>query len=144
MWSSPINPNMKADSLIGEDCDIEQSIYYDHCRSMDRCIVCNGNRHCEWCPYTGICNPTVKEGCHCPNVCIDAIDPNRNCNGDAVVMGSVDNVAPNSKGIFIYIYMHLYIHIFISPYIINTFHTLIYGQQVYLIGNLLIFYVFSL
>lgn len=87
VWSSPINPNMKPDSLIGDDCDVEASIYFNHCRSIDRCIVCNGNAHCEWCPETELCNPKVKEGCHCPNVCIDAIDPNRNCNADNVVMG---------------------------------------------------------
>lgn len=98
VWSSPINPNMKPDSLIGDDCDVEASIYFDHCRAMDRCVLCNGNAHCEWCPETGKCNPAIKEGCHCPNVCIDAIDPNRNCNGNQVIMGAIDNVAPNSKG----------------------------------------------
>jgi hypothetical protein len=99
VWSSPINHNMKGDSLIGEDCDVEASIYYDHCKALDTCIVCNGNSNCEWCPEKDICTPRIKEGCSCPNVCIDAIDPNRNCNADNVVMGSVANVAPESKGV---------------------------------------------
>lgn len=99
VWSSPINHNMKPDSLIGDDCDVEASIYYDHCKAIDRCIVCNGNSNCEWCPETDKCNPRIKEGCSCPNVCIDAIEPNRNCNGDSVVMGSVSEVAPGSQGV---------------------------------------------
>jgi len=37
------------------------------------------NEHCEWCKTSNKCNPIVKPGCHCPEVCMEGIDPYRLC-----------------------------------------------------------------
>lgn len=101
VWTSPINPFISEDTLVGDSCDIKQSSYYEHCRSLLNCTVCLGNNHCSWCKTSNQCHPIIKEGCHCPEVCLHGIDPYRICHDyqpGTIVLGQVDNIAPGSRG----------------------------------------------
>lgn len=101
VWTTPVNANMEANSLIGDTCDIKQSAYYQHCTNLPNCTVCMANEHCEWCNTSNKCNPIVKTGCNCPEVCMEGIDPYRLCNDfqeGTQILGKAANIAPESTG----------------------------------------------
>lgn len=101
VWTSPINTNLDNNTVIGDSCDIKQSAYYSHCTNLPNCTVCMNNEHCEWCKTSNKCNPIVKAGCRCPEVCMEGIDPYRLCDdfpAGTQILGKAANIAPESQG----------------------------------------------
>jgi hypothetical protein len=55
-WTKPVVANVDPNGLIGENCDLKASIYYEHCKAINNCQECNANDICSWCSSTKKCN----------------------------------------------------------------------------------------
>ena len=51
----------------GGQCTILVNDFYEICKQLNHCKMCNTNPHCGWCAGRNMCLPGGKQGSVCPN-----------------------------------------------------------------------------
>ena len=86
---------------MGDDCDVKNGMFYEHCKAIEACHLCNASPTCRWCPSTNKCNPAVRPEAYCPFICPFSLESmhDNDCLKDNKIFGRIQHVSPYSKGL---------------------------------------------
>lgn len=46
-WTKPVINSIDPAGLVGDDCDLKGGQFYEHCRAISECHLCNNNPVCS-------------------------------------------------------------------------------------------------